>query len=604
MDENSRKICGKIKDYIFEELKNNISDWMFEATSLEELGRICYEQILSTVDGSTDELIKIVIETFSSKESRFENREKYYIAICDIIGFKQLPHFVLGIINRKFNEIFIQKRNAIMCKYQAEIAALRNQLFQTKTSIDAIKNAPRTSHFLRDISEAENELYELASKCNQLRTRKESLLFAHEYIESRIAEFCDINDPESIEIAMRKYAISLAANDTTNEDELFCTYNSRLELFEDDIDRDYMLFFKIKTYVASEKSNEKYYSWSYTKSNGEDLELYQSLISKIPQIDDLHLWKEQDSERYKSALDQFVMDFDLFNYLLEKIDSSICFRERKKTLKEALELYTRNDYIMFNIIIPVQIEGMFADFLKDSTTFERFSSMTIFESALLQEKIRLLNETPNPLYTEATEYFMFYFNNLIRNRIAHGRYKGTPDAQLDDEIFAKELMLDLCLLVHMSSRLAETEKMYRFLHGYVNYYSRRVRTDEDPCYGALFNDLIGQKTIHDYDGIEKYRPIQVVYWIVNPYYERLYESVGDKSDLLALRSKLLSNEFWNYVLNRLDNVIAEGFDYLHIHNEFYAIVKGLFNCEIDSETKRTLGLVNYKLTIIKKMKNK
>ena len=33
---------------------------------------------------------------------------------------------------------------------------------------------------------------------------------------------------------------------------------------------------------------------------------------------------------------------------------------------------------------------------------------------------------------------MYYFNNMIRNKIAHGRYKGNPDEQIQDEIFAKE----------------------------------------------------------------------------------------------------------------------------------------------------------------------
>lgn len=601
MNKDNQKICDKIKDYIYKELENNISDSVFNAMSFEELGKIYYDQILNLVDAATEELIKFVIKAISVKKSNFKNTKDYYLAICDILDFKQLPSSVLDIVENRFDEILVQKRNSIMCKYQAEIARLQNQLLQTKISTDLIKNAPKTLSFLRDISEDEKKLYELASECNQLRTRKESLLFAYQYIESKIAEFCDINDPESIKKAKRKYAIDLSTNDTIDEDKLFDIYNNSLEIFEDDVDRDYMLFFKIKLIVALEQSNEQYRLWFCSKSDDKAFELYKSLINKIPKIDDLHLWKEQEGEQYKRALDQFIINFDLFNYLFGKINSSICFRERKATLEKALELYKQGDYVIFNIIIPVQIEGMFADFLRDSTTFTRFSSMTIFESALLQEKIRLLNETSDPLYMEASEYFMFYFNNLIRNRIAHGRYKGDSDNQLNDEIFAKELMLDLCLLVHMSSRMAETEKMYRFLHGYVDYYNRFAEINKDLCYEALFNDLIGTKLILDDDRCEKYRPIQIVYWIVNPYYEKLYESVGDKNDLLRLRSKLLSNEFWEYVLKKLDGIITTGFDYLNINSEFYAVVKGLFNCQVTRETKITLGRVNSKLTMIKKM---
>ena len=70
--------------------------------------------------------------------------------------------------------------------------------------------------------------------------------------------------------------------------------------------------------------------------------------------------------------------------------------------------------------------------------------------------------------------------------------------------------------------------------------------------------MIGDKTIADYDTLERYRPIQVAYWLVNPYYERIYGQVDDKKDLLELRNEFLSKEFWEYVLERLNNVIDQG----------------------------------------------
>ena len=79
-----------------------------------------------------------------------------------------------------------------------------------------------------------------------------------------------------------------------------------------------------------------------------------------------------------------------------------------------------------------------------------------------------------------------------------------------------------------------------------------------------------------YDTLEKYRPIQVAYWLVNPYYEKIYGQVDDKKDLLELRNEFLSKEFWEYVLGRLNNVIDQGYDYLRINMEFLSVVKGLF----------------------------
>lgn len=155
MNKDNQKICDKIKDYIYKELENNISDSVFNAMSFEELGKIYYDQILNLVDAATEELIKFVIKAISVKKSNFKNTKDYYLAICDILDFKQLPSSVLDIVENRFDEILVQKRNSIMCKYQAEIARLQNQLLQTKISTDLIKNAPKTLSFLRDISEDE-----------------------------------------------------------------------------------------------------------------------------------------------------------------------------------------------------------------------------------------------------------------------------------------------------------------------------------------------------------------------------------------------------------------------------------------------------------------
>lgn len=89
-------------------------------------------------------------------------------------------------------------------------------------------------------------------------------------------------------------------------------------------------------------------------------------------------------------------------------------RHIKKVLK-----YENKEYEIFNNLISILIEGLFADYLKDTTTFARFTRMTIYEDAVLKDKIRYLAESQSDVYPESTEYFMFYFNNLIRNRVAH-----------------------------------------------------------------------------------------------------------------------------------------------------------------------------------------
>ena len=180
--------------------------------------------------------------------------------------------------------------------------------------------------------------------------------------------------------------------------------------------------------------------------------------------------------------------------------------------------------------------------------------------------------------------------------------QGNHERQTQDEIFAKELILDMAMLVHMLSRKSETEKMYRFIHGYKKHYERIIHTpNEHKCFGALFNDMIGNKTVADYDTLDTYRPIQVSYWLVNPYYEKIYEQIDDKEDLLELRNEFLCKEFWEYVLERLNDIINEGYDHLGINMEFLSVVNGLFRCNVTPEVKQTLGGVNAALQKIKNL---
>ena len=113
--------------------------------------------------------------------------------------------------------------------------------------------------------------------------------------------------------------------------------------------------------------------------------------------------------------------------------------------------------------------------------------------------------------------------------------------------------------------------------------------------------MIGDKIISDYDSIEKNRPLQVAYWLVNPYYERIFESTGDKTDLMELRTDFLSQEFWEYVVDSLTKRIESNFGYESINMEFLAVVNGLFKCDTSPEVKSLLGKANAALQQIKKM---
>lgn len=598
--DEKQKICDNIFQYITKKLGDWIDNQIFAKTSMENLGELYYNHILNEVENADTLLLNAVITTLKSRNVEYTTQEDYYIALCKILHFNKLPSEVWTDVEREYDEIFVQKYGVITQKYQAEINKIDTELTQTKASADAIKNATPSYSFMRDISTEEQELYELSLKCNSLRTRKEMLMFVMNYVTSKLSDFCDIQDIQSVDMAKKQETLKLSKEDTYSASDSFLSYRNNVDIAEDDLDRPYALFFKVKIYIIVEKAQKQYHYSCYTKSDRKAIDEYKNYIEKIPKIDDLHTHKCSSPESYNIDLEKLISDYRLLEELKDMLQSSVCLEKRKSILLKAIQLYEQGEYEVFNNILPIQIEGMFADYLQDTTTFLRFSKMEIYSNAVLKDKIRQLQEVKSDIYPETVEYFMYYFNNMIRNMVAHGRYKGNPEERVQDKIFAKELILDMAMLVHMLSRKSEIEKMYRFIHGYKKYYEQIIHSsDGHPCFGALFNDMIGNKIITDYDALERYRPIQVVYWLVNPYYEKIYEQIDDKKDLLELRNEFLCKEFWEYVLEQLNAVINQGYDYLRINMEFLSVVKGLFRCNITAEVKQALGQVNAALQKIK-----
>ena len=267
---------------------------------------------------------------------------------------------------------------------------------------------------------------------------------------------------------------------------------------------------------------------------------------------------------------------------MNHIETCVCLQKRKTVLMHAINLLKGGQYELFNNIIPIQIEGIFNDFLMDVTTFSRFDKMDLFENAVLKEKIEILQSIKGSIYPEAVEYFMYYFNNLIRNKIAHGRGNDIV-SEIDVKIFSAELLLDFNALLYMISRNSETEKMVRYVksHAEINTGNKTNKLK------SLLYSLLGRQTHYDYDMAETFRPIKVLYWLLNPYYEKLYKQVQTPKSLYEIRAVLLSEEFWGLALNELKK------DSLwDINAEFKSVVNSMFRCAESSEVKQCLIEIN------------
>ena len=116
----------------------------------------------------------------------------------------------------------------------------------------------------------------------------------------------------------------------------------------------------------------------------------------------------------------------------------------------------------------------------------------------------------------------------------------------------------------------------------------------------LFRTLCGDRLCDLNYTVNKYNPIQVVYWLVNPTYEEIYAKAYDISLLTNVRTLLLDKSFWRFCNNKIDNCITCGYNYLSIGSEFQACVNLILGIIDNNDTKKELIETNKKLKELEK----
>lgn len=190
--------CIQISHFIHYELSNWIDLAVFTQNSFEDLGELYYQHILSHVDMASIDLINRVVKADSPKSFIFEQQADYYTALCKLMRLKSLPSAVFPSMQQKFNSIFVQLYTQAKQTYISKINQINSQLLLAKQQSNSIKQATPSLSFLRDLTSDEDTLLKACSDCNMLRTRKEMLEFGMNYVDTKLFEFCDINDPQKI----------------------------------------------------------------------------------------------------------------------------------------------------------------------------------------------------------------------------------------------------------------------------------------------------------------------------------------------------------------------------------------------------------------------
>lgn len=287
------------------------------------------------------------------------------------------------------------------------------------------------------------------------------------------------------------------------------------------------------------------------------------------------LLKISDSDKYLRILDSVCEE--LINDLRDTINKP-AFTNRRGVLKGAIDSFKNGDYEVVINLLPVQIEGLFADFIEFSFLYKFQNDLGKYVNSLelqLVPKIQFLDG----LDFDYVAYFKHYFNSIIRNTIAHGNYMQYIKSRISSDfvskdvsikILAAELMLDLNALLYIivDNTEIDTARMYIDMTAdsltksdddvdsdkiEISNEERLKRKHKflDLKYERLFLDLIGESHFNpNYlkrSIFVSYEPRQVLYWVFNNEMEQYF----DAKKLKIVRKELCSGEFWEYILSKL-----------------------------------------------------
>ena len=564
---------------------------IFRATSFEHLGKLYFDNIHTSVDGATDDNIQEVIRKISASDSEFAQQRDYWLALVDLAHIKALPRDVYAKVKKEYNAVYWPKYQNVKKKYKEKLDLLTSEISRLENEREGIKKKIQNYRAVTyDITLDEDRYRTICSEHYKASTRKEQLAFLYSAICDKLDEFCRIDDSdEQVDIWLRKKSIEIAVLDA-NAKTIFLPYISFLAILESDIDDDRFIQNQVKLLALVDIYREKQHEAIYITDGSARQNLineYAAAMASIPNADVLSAAYKKGSNDYLRKLDYLIDEFDVLSLINDDIDKSYTLRTRSSLLHDTLNLYIDGNYTLFNCTAPIQIEGMFADFLYAANTFKRCTYMDLFERDVLNKKLEKLAEC-SEVDLEVVEYFEFYFTNLVRNRAAHGRYIKASNAQ-DDEILAKELLLDMKCLTHQIRRKAEVEKMLRCIQGYLNYCNVLGSSALDAIYGALYGDFTGCRMHLSYDSLDQYNPIQFLYWIINPYYEKISQIMSVDDEVKKIRGYLYSEDFWRYAYNKIQQDISLGktFD-----SDVNSAVKCMFKCPLTTEAKRWLGNIH------------
>ena len=561
--------------------------------SIESIGKYIYYLVQKTIVGVTVSQINKVVEHTMKLGLPLTTQKDYYKALSNFYEIHFLPKQCYKNSRLEFENLR-NNYNSYLKKIEKKKKEIDCKLQIKKNAIKKIES-PISQAIKKNISADIDLLRQHYLEIRRFETYQEIIEFDSKYVEGKFEEYCGLfRDEDLNDKIILNNAWEYIKATSTNVFSKYSLMQHYLDVAILHLSHELNLFFSIKLQPIYEAIYAKNFPKYMAKEIDDESYDINTDFSEIPSASVLISKKTTSIEEYNLLLRELVEKHNVLDSVRNILNVYPPLNSKKELILRCINFFEDGDYRIFANLVSVQIEALFYDLLIDTNMFDNFRRIELFNNKVLKEKINTLGEET---FVDITEYFSTYFNNLIRNAIAHGR-ENVPDTPHDQEAFALELLLDLNSLLFLFSRKSEIIKMHRFICSFSN--PKSFSNVETMRMEMLFRTLCGDRLCDLNYTVNKYNPIQVVYWLVNPTYEEIYAKAYDISLLTNVRTLLLDKSFWRFCNNKIDNCITCGYNYLSIGSEFQACVNLILGIIDNNDTKKELIETNKKLKELEK----
>lgn len=603
-----RELYIKVLDCLHDEQCLAKKIQIIQERDFQIIGDVIIKMLLEEIAEVDITQIKQIICTNLSYSQEQYSRLTYKelcVLVCErIIEFKTYPIDEYQQIKKNYDRIK-NKYNSIIAKIENEMQRIDDliridkehpqccgSLIKKQNQLQARNNVNKS--ILKDLKKIENEYNALFDLIQENYVYREMLKYAKEKIEAYFEGtiFLDTEDPF---FSLREKAIEAAQEDNVdlkNYKSNFENFDTCLESWKNAVQSIYKPFYMIKMRKFIDDIEEFYYqngNGAYWNRLDEWIEICKEKRAKVLDSDQWINLRTLDLNKYVQELKKHISEQQVLGYLRQKIDGLYCLQDRKNILNTIIDSFENQNYIVFMNLVVIQIEGLFYDMFVDANIQNRLDGQfDLFEKDDLKSKMEK-NDASMGL-EEAALYFKFYFNSIIRNKVAHGRNCFKEE---EYERISLELLLDLQYVIYLLEKHSDTNEAVEYIKNTVRWleFSFSGQCTEEKIHEKLLNSLNGNVIKRRNNFIGYVDSHQELYWIFNPYYEAAYEYAG----VIELRDKLreyLTNEnFWDYVLKYIQSYDEQEIPHIKLKQDFKSRVKAMQEY-IAKNKRQTLPLVS------------